>query len=675
MTRFPAPTHYVRASLVAGTVLALASGNGCARDESVDEGAYVNPPGFTAAQTGKVALRPELFVRDGRTVQSSSINLRRSRRAAAGLAADANSPAVDEDFRLEATFPGEYHEGMRVAISSRPTAYVDVVPQKAKRGSVGRLRQDHAILAYAEPYPHVTASFGCTDQKVEEFLSIPSAEFIPELAYELKSGPDFGWWTEGDGKLYAFAKDGKALFALDPPIAEDAVGKVVVGSWKVSVGRSGNSIITADIELKALTFPVLLDPTFETPEWFQGGNGVVPPGRAGATATFRPTDGCVIVFGGATGATVSPFYSNSTFTRCNGTWSATDTTSGATPTSRAYSSMSYAPGTGKVYLFGGYTDLTGVTNDLFELNGSVWSQVPTTGTWPSARFLAGAGHDGTNLVVFGGVDGSGNNLGDTWIWNGSSWSAGPPMAGHYGFATAQVGNSIYAVGGYNGSIVTKIVQRYSGGSWNTNVDPADAPIPTTSAGAISNCIDPSTCDNFVHMQPRYLGWAGATPGGNVVTGGGVFSDGVTDTYLNDAWLIRDASTAPGWLRIPTNLQMAMGPRESGVTAYDTTRNEMLLFGGFSNPTGAMTVSPRLYKGRGDSATLTVTCVEGPDGNGCDTAVDSLTLSATRPRGTSCVDSPVASGSRSGRRVGRRTPRWSAGPSAARSRSLTTARAA
>jgi hypothetical protein len=53
---------------------------------------------------------------------------------------------------------------------------------------------------------------------------------------------------------------------------------------------------------------------------------------------------------------------------------------------------------------------------------------------PTARQAMGMSWDGTHIVLFGGTENGGDIKGDTWIWNGSTWTqvfpANPPCPRH-----------------------------------------------------------------------------------------------------------------------------------------------------------------------------------------------------------------------------------------------------
>ena len=83
--------------------------------------------------------------------------------------------------------------------------------------------------------------------------------------------------------------------------------------------------------------------------------------------------------------------------------------------------MAFDAARGKTVLFGGTIDLNGQTHyyeDLWEWDGSVWTQITTTPI-PSPRLGPAMTFDGAreNIVLFGGNN-SADCYNDTWIWNG-----------------------------------------------------------------------------------------------------------------------------------------------------------------------------------------------------------------------------------------------------------------
>ncbi|MEK3720078.1 cadherin-like beta sandwich domain-containing protein [Paenibacillus sp. FSL H8-0034] len=127
------------------------------------------------------------------------------------------------------------------------------------------------------------------------------------------------------------------------------------------------------------------------------------------------------------------------------------------PPKRQGAVMAYDAVSKKVLMFGGEGQ-SGVLNDTWLWDGidAKWEQV--SGTAPSARGGAQLAYDGEQLVLFGGYTGSGNSktpLGDTWLWNGTTWTQAqpaqsPPAA--YSGQMAYDGNTAVLYGGRIGSI-------------------------------------------------------------------------------------------------------------------------------------------------------------------------------------------------------------------------------
>src|ERR1700690_837369 len=96
------------------------------------------------------------------------------------------------------------------------------------------------------------------------------------------------------------------------------------------------------------------------------------------------------------------------------------------PGGRFEHAIAYDAAHGQVVLFGG---LQG-TNDTWLWNGVTWTEaVPSnTPNNPGPRGNAAMVYDAAHgqVVMFGGIDNSNTRLGDTWLWNGTSWTNANP---------------------------------------------------------------------------------------------------------------------------------------------------------------------------------------------------------------------------------------------------------
>src|SRR5439155_23411274 len=228
--------------------------------------------------------------------------------------------------------------------------------------------------------------------------------------------------------LYAFAKDGKALFRLMPPVAVDVNDARRTGFWKLEADAKGSAwSIRAVLDTRGLVFPLLVDPAFDTPEWFPDltADSAITP-RAGATLVFDSNDRCLALFGGATSGFV---LQNDLYARCaaitSNQWA--QISASIAPPKRAYAAMAWDPlfvsgGTsGAGFLFGGYLNGSGsaaAADDVWigSNQAAIWTQIPkpAVGAWQSKRFLHGmawTGNTHKHILQLGRLDVAGNRRG------------------------------------------------------------------------------------------------------------------------------------------------------------------------------------------------------------------------------------------------------------------------
>ena len=87
------------------------------------------------------------------------------------------------------------------------------------------------------------------------------------------------------------------------------------------------------------------------------------------------------------------------------------------PPARSQAAMAYDAATGTIVLFGGATDCCHLFGDTWTWDGSTWTrQAP--GSSPSARSGAAAAYDAatSTVVLFGGFTTRDRNVRDTWTW-------------------------------------------------------------------------------------------------------------------------------------------------------------------------------------------------------------------------------------------------------------------
>jgi len=208
------------------------------------------------------------------------------------------------------------------------------------------------------------------------------------------------------------------------------------------------------------------------------------PRTEAAAATLN---GGVVVFGGYA---VMANASGSISENVDETWvwgGTSWTEKSATSAPSARSNPAVATLNGKVVLFGG-----GGLADTWEWDGSTWTEQKPAQSPPGRNGAVAATLNG-KVVLFGGdvgMDESAAQANDTWEWDGSTWTeqspATSPPAREYAVA-ATVGNTVVLFGGGSGPSGT--LQSYLGDTWTwdgttwTEATPASSPSPRAMASA------------------------------------------------------------------------------------------------------------------------------------------------------------------------------------------------
>lgn len=102
------------------------------------------------------------------------------------------------------------------------------------------------------------------------------------------------------------------------------------------------------------------------------------------------------------------------------------TTPAVSPPARKGAGMAYDPVSRKVVMFGG-EGASGVLGDTWLWDGASWTQM--SGAGPSARGGVQMAFDGSHIVLFGGYTLSGGKqlpIGETWLWDGTQWQQQSP---------------------------------------------------------------------------------------------------------------------------------------------------------------------------------------------------------------------------------------------------------
>jgi hypothetical protein len=150
----------------------------------------------------------------------------------------------------------------------------------------------------------------------------------------------------------------------------------------------------------------------------------LPSGRFSYGYAYDTDRKVLVVNGGATG--VGPFQGD-TWEFDGTAWSLL-VTADPVPSARASQMMAYDAHRKKVVLFGGGPDTGGQTQDTWEYDGTGWVEKTPSGAIPGARSGGVMFFDPVvkRVVLTGGSGAGVNTYRDVWEWDGTSWSDRTP---------------------------------------------------------------------------------------------------------------------------------------------------------------------------------------------------------------------------------------------------------
>jgi hypothetical protein len=190
---------------------------------------------------------------------------------------------------------------------------------------------------------------------------------------------------------------------FDTSMAYDAATSTVV----LFGGRDSSNAIVGDTW------------TWDGTTWTKQHPATSPPARIDGAMAYDAATGTVVLFGGFNGRNDLA----DTWTWDGTTW--TKQAPATSPPPRGHASMAYDAATGTVVLFGG--EYSSTLADTWTWDGTTWTkQHPATS--PPARIDAAMAYDAatSTVVLFGGDNSHGANLADTWTWDGTTWTQQAP---------------------------------------------------------------------------------------------------------------------------------------------------------------------------------------------------------------------------------------------------------
>jgi hypothetical protein len=296
-----------------------------------------------------------------------------------------------------------------------------------------------------------------------------------------------------------------------------------------------------------------------------------PAGRVWTSWADDPATGQVVLFGGdqayRTGNPQEDVL-GSTWTWNGTTW--TKQQPAAAPSPRTGAAMVYDAATGQLLLFGGSSHPFsggGYLGDTWTWDGTTWTQLHPAAA-PPGRHNADMIYDAASneVILFGGYDG--RYLNDTWAWDGTTWTqlhpaTSPPPRDTHSLVYDPASQTAILFGGFNGQPLSD-TWSWDGTTW-TQLSPA------TSPGMVSTAWQ-AAYDDASQQLVLY--------GGDASTRG--FSN-ATWTWTGTTWTQLQPVTNPG-------------RRAYGSLTYDQALQRLVLFGG-SNGTKDLTT---LWKWNGTS---------------------------------------------------------------------------
>ncbi len=181
---------------------------------------------------------------------------------------------------------------------------------------------------------------------------------------------------------------------------------------------------------------------YDGTSWSQVTPTTSPGPRENPAMAYDTARQRVVMFGGAAGR-LGP---NSETWEWDGTdWQLMSPTT--TPPARILHSMVYDIRNERVLMFGG-SGRVAIDNTTWVWDGQDWTAVPANANGPVSRTRPGLAYDylRERVVLYGGADDMGNDLADTWDWDGVTWvlraplTVPPARSGHamvYDFARRQ----------------------------------------------------------------------------------------------------------------------------------------------------------------------------------------------------------------------------------------------
>jgi outer membrane protein OmpA-like peptidoglycan-associated protein len=516
--------------------------------------------------------------------------------------------------RLATRFPS----GVRVSLGDSQDLAISFTPEGA--ADVAGDAAGSRVL-YENAWPATDVLYQVSGDQVKELLLVRVGgprrfSFAASVGAGLSVRPGAG------GAIDLVDGEGEARLAVARPWAVDATGRRVDLDWTIEGSRWS---LAVPAELQA---PILVDPTIGKVMWNDrtpaGTVGTVrPEGRRFHSMAFDTTRNRAVLFGGWDGTTV--YGDTWEWNPATRTW--TEFMPASPPSARAGQAMAFNTACNCVLMNGGDTVGSGVGTNYV---GDTWSWTVSgsVGTWTS-RQAGGVGSAGrrrghsmvwtpNGTVVFGGEDEAGAHPTTTMVWDNtnSEWDNVTNNSAQFSGRTNQAagwdGTQLVVFGGIDLAPATDaalgdtLLGTYNG--TNSQWSWATAVLATT---------PPSARESYLssYAPAGYTGWP------KLIMFGGDTDITATLALQQDTWewtgTTWNAVTISGGFSIPA-------ARRGHKMVYDPTRRVILLVGGQTGTsTHADTIHEFRINSKPDFAALA-------DQNATEGVLLSFGVSATDP---------------------------------------------
>lgn len=333
-------------------------------------------------------------------------------------------------------------------------------------------------------------------------------------------------------------------------------------------------------------------------QWLQVANDG-PSARYGHAMVYDSVRDEIVLFGGS--FQFNPLHNDTWVWRDGQGWVEVNL-NGDRPTGRRRHSMVYDSHRGVVVLFGGlYTNFPALSlGDTWEWNGSSWTQKHVAGPTPRMDAAMTFDEDRGVVVLFGGMrESTREQFGDTWEWDGIEWrqvaTTGPaPRLLDTNSLVFDDARGVSVL--FGGQTLTNLwygdTWQWDGHTWTQLSNGGPTP---RNDGVMA----------YDSIRRRIVLFGG---------------DGAETGFLGDTWFWDGHTWTPSAIQGPT-------PRSGHAITFDSRRGRCVLFGGSPAPFSVLSDTWVLQceepDSDGDGLTDTVELALGTDPNNPDTDGDGL----------------------------------------------------